>query len=80
MKKYRKSIVNKVFYTILCIKSVFSCMLLGYKISLKTGPFYREVGCVNSILCIKHGMNGFMCEAAIDKTRRRRSAGAERTI
>ena len=26
---------NKVFYTILCIKSVFSCMLLGYKISFK---------------------------------------------
>ena len=34
----------------------------------------------NSILCIKHGMNGFMCEAAIDKTRRRRSAGAERNV
>ena len=31
-----------------------------------------------SILCIKQEMNGFMCEAAIDKTRRRRSARAER--
>ena len=31
----------------------------------------------NSILCIKQGMNDFMCEAAIEKTRRRQSAGAE---
>ena len=34
----------------------------------------------NSILCIKQGMNGFMCEAAIDKTRWRRSARAERDV
>ena len=32
---------------------------------------------VKKIVCSKQGMNGFMSEAAIDKTRWRRSAGVE---
>ena len=39
--------------------------------------FHNIINGFNSILCIKQGMNGFMCEAAIDKTRRRQSAGVE---
>ena len=52
-------------------------MLHTAEFILKTGRMNVFMHCsvYNSILCIKQGMNGFMCEAAIDQTRRRRSAG-----
>ena len=70
------SLQKKNIKVILCTYNPITIKTQSWKLPVPTRKL--RIIAQNSILCIKQGMNGFMCEAAIDKTRRRRSEGAER--